>query len=71
MKRAPKAVRAWEMLGQAKVCLKVDSEEELLSLAAKASAHGLINYVVVRLSHECLVVMHVYNLLVLIAMCLS
>ncbi|GAB9465866.1 hypothetical protein Gpo141_00003256 [Globisporangium polare] len=47
VKRAPKAVRAWEMLGQAKVCLKVDSEEELLSLAAKASAHGLINYVVI------------------------
>uniref|UniRef100_K3WU49 peptidyl-tRNA hydrolase n=1 Tax=Globisporangium ultimum (strain ATCC 200006 / CBS 805.95 / DAOM BR144) TaxID=431595 RepID=K3WU49_GLOUD len=47
VKRAPKAVRAWEMLGQAKVCLKVDSEEELLSLAAKASEHGLINYVVV------------------------
>lgn len=51
VKRAPKAVKAWEMLGQAKVCLKVDSEEELLSLAAKASAHGLINYVVVRASH--------------------
>ncbi|KAF1328977.1 Peptidyl-trna hydrolase, partial [Globisporangium splendens] len=47
VKRAPKAMRAWEMLGQAKVCLKVDSEEELLNLAAKASEHGLINYVVV------------------------
>lgn len=49
VKRAPQSVKAWEMLGQAKVCLKVDSEEELLSLAAKAAEHGLVHYVVVRL----------------------
>jgi peptidyl-tRNA hydrolase len=48
LKRTPDAVRAWEMLGQAKVCLKVDSEEELLALAEKAAECGLINYVVVR-----------------------
>ncbi|KAG7384988.1 Peptidyl-tRNA hydrolase protein 2, mitochondrial [Phytophthora boehmeriae] len=46
LKRTPDAVRAWEMLGQAKVCLKVDSEEEMLALAEKAAAHGLVNYVV-------------------------
>ncbi|KAF1776803.1 Metallo-dependent phosphatase-like [Phytophthora cactorum] len=47
LKRTPDAVRAWEMLGQAKVCLKVDSEEEMLALAEKAAEHGLVNYVVV------------------------
>ncbi|KAE9218621.1 hypothetical protein PF002_g16450 [Phytophthora fragariae] len=46
-KRTPDAVRAWEMLGQAKVCLKVDSEEEMLALAERAAEHGLVNYVVV------------------------
>lgn len=48
VKRTPDAVRAWEMLGQAKVCLKVDSEEEMLALAERAAEHGLVNYVVVR-----------------------
>lgn len=48
VKRAPAAVRAWETLGQAKVCLKVDSEEEMLTLAATAAEIGLIHYVVVR-----------------------
>ncbi|KAG6572857.1 peptidyl-tRNA hydrolase [Phytophthora cinnamomi] len=47
LKRTPDAVRAWEMLGQAKVCLKVDSEEEMLALAERAAEHGLVNYVVV------------------------
>ncbi|RLN49202.1 hypothetical protein BBJ28_00014778 [Nothophytophthora sp. Chile5] len=47
LKRTPDAVRAWEMLGQAKVCLKVDSEEEMLALAEKAAERGLINYVVI------------------------
>ncbi|GLD93574.1 hypothetical protein PINS_up002166 [Pythium insidiosum] len=47
VKRTPNAVKAWEMLGQAKVCLKVDSEEEMMSLAEAATACGLINYVVV------------------------
>ncbi|RLN48112.1 hypothetical protein BBJ29_009824 [Phytophthora kernoviae] len=46
LKRTPDAVRAWEMLGQAKVCLKVDSEEEMLALAEKAAGHGLVNYIV-------------------------
>uniref|UniRef100_M4BNQ6 peptidyl-tRNA hydrolase n=1 Tax=Hyaloperonospora arabidopsidis (strain Emoy2) TaxID=559515 RepID=M4BNQ6_HYAAE len=47
LKRTPDAARAWEMLGQAKVCLKVDSEEDMLALAEKAAEHGLVNYVVV------------------------
>ncbi|CAI5730965.1 unnamed protein product [Hyaloperonospora brassicae] len=47
LKRTPDAVSAWERLGQAKVCLKVDSEEEMLALADKAAEHGLVNYVVV------------------------
>lgn len=48
VRKAPAAVRAWEMLGQAKVCLKVDSEEEMLAIAEKAAARGLIHYIVVR-----------------------
>lgn len=46
-RRTPNAVRAWEMLGQAKVCLKVDSEEEMMALAEKAAEKGLVHYVVV------------------------
>lgn len=37
------------MLGQAKVCLKIDSEEEMMQLAQTATELGLINYVVVRI----------------------
>lgn len=48
VRRTPAAVKAWEMLGQAKVCLKVDSEAELLAIAESASAKGLVSYVVVR-----------------------
>lgn len=40
------------MLGQAKVCLKVDSEEEMMALAEKAAEKGLIHYVVVRRSAD-------------------
>ncbi|DBA04977.1 TPA: hypothetical protein N0F65_006979 [Lagenidium giganteum] len=47
VKKTPNAVKAWEMMGQAKVCLKVDSEEEMLELAQAASVNGLINYVVI------------------------
>ncbi|CAH0481109.1 unnamed protein product [Peronospora belbahrii] len=47
LKRTPDAVRTWENLGQAKVCLRVDSEEEMLALAEKAAECGLVNYVVV------------------------
>ncbi|CAI5722678.1 unnamed protein product [Peronospora effusa] len=47
LKRTPDAIRAWETLGQAKVCLKVDSEEEMLALAEKAAEHGLVHYIVI------------------------
>ncbi|TDH68963.1 hypothetical protein CCR75_000282 [Bremia lactucae] len=47
LKRAPDAIRSWETLGQAKVCLKIDSEAELMALAEKAAEHGLVNYVVI------------------------
>ncbi|KAI9912125.1 hypothetical protein PsorP6_009256 [Peronosclerospora sorghi] len=46
-KQRPEAIRTWEMLGHAKVCLKVDSEDELLALADKAEEHGLVSYIVV------------------------
>jgi peptidyl-tRNA hydrolase len=47
LKKTPKAIQAWEMLGQAKVCLKIDSEEEMIELAKRASEQGLVNYIVV------------------------
>lgn len=47
VKRTPNAIKTWEMLGQAKVCLKVDSEQELLALADRAAAAGLVHYLVV------------------------
>jgi len=47
VKRHQVALTAWETTGQAKVCLKIDSEEALLELAAKAKSNG-INWAVVR-----------------------
>lgn len=42
MAEQPEVVRAWEQLGQTKVCVKVDSEESLLGLAAQAKEAGLV-----------------------------
>jgi len=39
--RAPKALQRWEMCGQAKVVTKVDSEEDMLALKAKANESKL------------------------------
>ncbi|OQR85960.1 peptidyl-tRNA hydrolase [Achlya hypogyna] len=47
VKRTPQALECWEALGQAKVALKVETEEEMLELAAKAKEIGLVHYVVV------------------------
>jgi len=47
VKRHPDALKAWETTGQTKVCLKIDSEEALLDLAAEAKKNG-INFGVVR-----------------------
>lgn len=41
MKSCPEALAAWEKTGQAKVCLKTDGEESLLTLAGKAKELGL------------------------------
>eukprot|EP00088_Acartia_fossae_P040633 TRINITY_DN4233_c0_g1_i1.p1 TRINITY_DN4233_c0_g1~~TRINITY_DN4233_c0_g1_i1.p1 ORF type:complete len:192 (-),score=39.36 TRINITY_DN4233_c0_g1_i1:527-1102(-) len=41
MKNRPDALSAWEKSGQAKVCVKVDSEEAMLNLAGVAKVHGL------------------------------
>jgi len=41
VKNNSNALSAWEKTGQAKVCLKIDSEESMLNLAAKAREAGL------------------------------
>ena len=46
LKEAPELVERWEGLGVTKVCLKVDSEEGLLSLASQAREAGLVHGVV-------------------------
>ena len=46
LKEAPELVERWEGLGVTKVCLKVDSEEGLLSLASQARQAGLVAGVV-------------------------
>ncbi|CAK4071189.1 unnamed protein product [Aphanomyces euteiches] len=47
VKRTPQALECWEALGQAKVALKVETEQEMLELAARAKELGLVHYVVV------------------------
>lgn len=39
-------VRAWQREGCAKICVRVNSEEELLELAAKSEAAGIITHLV-------------------------
>ncbi|KAK6528264.1 hypothetical protein TWF281_009511 [Arthrobotrys megalospora] len=45
-RHAPLVLKRWEYLGQAKIALKVDSEEELLTLQAQAMSLGLVAKVV-------------------------
>ncbi|KAF9331363.1 hypothetical protein BG006_005759 [Podila minutissima] len=40
-KKAPKTLKQWEYCGQAKVTLKIDSEEDMLLLQAQAMSLGL------------------------------
>ncbi|OQS04825.1 peptidyl-tRNA hydrolase [Thraustotheca clavata] len=47
VKRTPQALECWEALGQAKVALKVETEADMLELAARAKELGLVHYVVV------------------------
>lgn len=46
-KRTPDLLRAWETIGQAKVVVKVDTEQQLLEVEEKAKKAGLVTYVVV------------------------
>mmetsp|Transcript_7598 Transcript_7598/g.19668 ORF Transcript_7598/g.19668 Transcript_7598/m.19668 type:complete len:175 (+) Transcript_7598:75-599(+) len=46
MKKSPKILRAWEWSGQAKVCLKCDSEDEMVAMVAKAGQLKLPAYFV-------------------------
>ncbi|KAK6500727.1 hypothetical protein TWF506_003491 [Arthrobotrys conoides] len=45
-RHAPLLLKRWEYLGQAKIALKVDSEDELLTLQAQAMSLGLVAKVV-------------------------
>ena len=42
IREAPDLVERWEGLGVTKVCVKVDSEEALMDIAAKARAAGVV-----------------------------
>ena len=41
LKNNPAGVKAWEITGQTKICLKVDDEKAMLDLAEVAKVHGL------------------------------
>lgn len=49
-KRAKKysssCLTVWETLGQAKIAVKINSDEEMLALEALAKAKGLVTYIV-------------------------
>mmetsp|Transcript_12618 Transcript_12618/g.38719 ORF Transcript_12618/g.38719 Transcript_12618/m.38719 type:complete len:189 (-) Transcript_12618:25-591(-) len=45
-RRAPAALRWWAATGQAKVCVKVPAEAELLELRARLAAAGVVSYLV-------------------------
>ena len=45
-RKEPRILKEWEDCGQAKVVLKVDTEEDMLELATTARAIGLITSIV-------------------------
>ncbi|CRK95114.1 CLUMA_CG008592, isoform A [Clunio marinus] len=46
MERNPAIVERWEYSGCAKICVKVESEQELMNIKKGASVHGLNHYLV-------------------------
>jgi PTH2 family peptidyl-tRNA hydrolase len=51
LKEQPNILKQWKECGQAKVVLKVETEEELLELAHKAHSKGLITSLVCDAGH--------------------
>ncbi|CAN0266632.1 unnamed protein product [Pylaiella littoralis] len=49
-RHCPSALKGWEQMGQAKICVKCPTETELYYIQAKAQAAGLVNYLVVSLA---------------------
>ncbi|KAF0693675.1 Aste57867_15378 [Aphanomyces stellatus] len=47
VKRTPRAVECWETFGQAKIALKIESEDEMLALASRAKDMGIVHHVVI------------------------
>lgn len=45
-KHCTSALRNWEYMGQAKIAVKVDTEDEMYELMSKAKAAGLVTYLV-------------------------
>ncbi|CAO2832318.1 unnamed protein product [Amaranthus hypochondriacus] len=45
--RAPKALNRWEMCGQVKVVVKIDSEEEMLALQGRAKSIHIPTHIVI------------------------
>ncbi|CAM9529481.1 unnamed protein product [Ectocarpus fasciculatus] len=50
-RHCPSALRGWEQMGQAKICVKCPTETELYDIQAKAQAAGLVNYLVMDAGH--------------------
>ncbi|CAM9744817.1 unnamed protein product [Ectocarpus sp. 6 AP-2014] len=50
-RHCPSALRGWEHMGQAKICVKCPTETELYDIQAKAQAAGLVNYLVMDAGH--------------------
>jgi len=48
---APEAVEVWQRLGQAKICVKIKGEEEMLSLEEECRAAGMVTHVVCDAGH--------------------
>ena len=47
----PAAVEIWERIGQAKICVKISSEEEMLALEEACRAVGMVTHVVCDAGH--------------------
>lgn len=45
-KYSPTSLRCWEYLGQAKIAVKAETEQDMMEIASVAKAMGLVTYLV-------------------------
>eukprot|EP00903_Cladosiphon_okamuranus_P013729 g12782.t1 len=50
-RHCPSALKGWEQMGQAKICVKCPTEAEMYDIQAKAQAAGLVNHLVMDAGH--------------------